>query len=154
MIQLKHFRHIAIIAKDLDIMVNFYTQILGFEIKREFEIESEEFRTGINIPIAKAKGTHLQHSNLSMEIELFEFVEGQNNNQISSQANIPGYRHIAFVVEDLDQSYEVLKENGIEFFSAPITIKEPANVAGFQFVYFKDPEGNLIELNKLPENEM
>lgn len=135
-------------------MINFYTKILGFETKRKFEIESEEFRVGVNIPGAKAKGAHLQHSNLEMEIELFEFIEGASDDVILSQANIHGYRHIAFVVEDLNRSYKELKENGIEFFSEPITIKKPANVAGFQFVYFKDPEGNIIELNKLPEDEI
>jgi hypothetical protein len=24
-------------------------------------------------------------------------------------------------------------------------------VAGFQFVYFRDPEGNIVELNQLPD---
>jgi catechol 2,3-dioxygenase-like lactoylglutathione lyase family enzyme len=69
----------------------------------------------------------------------------------ASIANMIGYRHIAFIVDDLDKSFEILKGNGVEFFSEPITVSEPESVKGFRFVYFRDPEGNIIELNKLPE---
>jgi len=154
MIKINHFRHIGIIVKDLNKMIDFYTTVLGFNVKRAIEIQSEDFRKGIAIPNAKAKGAHLTHPNLSMEIEFFEFYENQNINPAPDIPNMPGLRHIAFIVEDLEGCYNALKNNNIEFFSEPITIKEPADVAGFQFIYFKDPEGNIIELNKLPEGEL
>ncbi len=153
MINIEKFRHIAIIVRDLQKMIEFYTHTLGFNIKRTFEIESDDFGKGVNIPDAKAKGTHLIHPNSNIEIELFEFINNSTPNNTPSIANAPGYRHIAFIVDDLEQSYKILEEKGMEFFSEPITVKEPKEVAGFKFVYFKDPEGNIIELNKLPENE-
>jgi hypothetical protein len=54
-------------------------------------------------------------------------------------------------VSNLQDAYSELKTKGIAFISEPITVKEPKEVAGFQFVYFRDPEGNIVELNQIPE---
>ena len=151
MINIQRFRHVAIIVEDLDRMVEFYTRVLGLELKRQFEIESEEFREGIGIEDAKARGAHLMVPDSNIEIELFQFIHSQGVKEKASIANMIGYRHIAFIVDDLDKSFEILKGNGVEFFSDPITVNEPESVRGFRFVYFRDPEGNIIELNKLPE---
>ncbi len=149
MINIQRFRHVALVVRDLDRMVEFYTRLLGLKLKRTFEIESEEFRKGIGVEDAKAKGVHLMVPDSNVEIELIQF--DQSENEETSVANMTGYRHIAFIVDDLEKSFETLKENGIEFVSEPITVTEPESVRGFQFVYFRDPEGNIVELNKLPE---
>ena len=150
MINVTKFRHVAIVVEDLDRMINFYVDVLGFELKREIEIESDDFRRGVGLPDAKAKGAHLIVPNSDVEIEMFEFKEQIERNSELSLANHPGYRHIALIVDNLEETYECLEKEGIEFYSEPIHVKEPANVAGFRFVYFKDPEGNIIELNQLP----
>lgn len=152
MVTVKGFRHIAVVVRDLENMIRFYTQILGFEVKRHFNIKSEDFRKGVAVAEAEAKGAHLIVPNSSVEIELFQFETPiPNLSNIPFQANRLGYRHMALVVNNLEETYLELKENGIDFLSEPITVKEPKEVAGFQFVYFRDPEGNIIELNQLPE---
>jgi len=40
-------------------MIDFYTGLLGFNVKRKFEIEADDFRKGIAIPNAKAMGARL-----------------------------------------------------------------------------------------------
>lgn len=139
----------AIVVRDLDGMVNFYTQTLGFVVKRRFAIGNEDFRKGIGLPDAEAIVTHLMIPNSDVEIELLQFKETKNRLS-PSPANAQGYRHFALVVSDLKKSWRELKEKGILFLSDPITVKEPKEVAGFRFVYFLDPEGNIIELNELP----
>ena len=151
MINIQKFRHVAIIVEDLDRMVEFYTRVLGLELKRNFDIESEEFRKGIGIKDAKARGAHLMVPDSNVEIELFQFIDDLRVKEKTSVANMIGYRHMAFIVDDLDKTVEILKGNGVEFFSEPITVNEPESVRGFRFVYFRDPEGNIIELNTLPE---
>ena|SRR5437867_7420476 len=131
-------------------MVNFYTQTLGFVVKRRFAIGNEDFRKGIGVPHAEATGAHLMVPNSDVEIELFQFRETRNV-LCPSPANTQGYRHVALVVDNLTESWRELKENGGSFLSEPIMAKEPKEVAGFQFVYFLDPEGNIIELNELPK---
>ena len=45
--------------------------------------------------------------------------------------------------DDLDKDYQRLKEAGVKFLSEPQFIKE----WGMRFTCFRDPEGNLFELN-------
>ena len=151
MIKVNKFRHIAIVVNDFDKMVDFYSKTLGFTVIREFDIASEDFRKGVGISDAKARGAHLSIPGNGVEIEMFEYNQKADRIKELSVANYPGFRHIAFFVENLEDTYKCLKETGIEFFSEPITVKEPQSVAGFRFIYFKDPEGNIIELNQLPE---
>ena len=130
-------------------MVNFYGQTLGFLVKRRFAIGNEDFRKGIGLSEAEAIVTHLMIPNSDVEIELLQFKETKTLLS-SSAANTQGYRHFALVVDDLKESWRELNEKGISFLSEPITVIEPKEVAGFRFVYFLDPEGNMIELNELP----
>ena len=131
-------------------MVNFYTQILGFLVKRRFTIRNEDFRRGIGLPDAEAIVTHLIIPNSNVEIELLQFKEAMNLLSYSP-ADAQGYRHFALVVGDLKESWRELKGKGISFLSDPITVRDPKDVAGFRFVYFLDPEGNIIELSELPK---
>jgi catechol 2,3-dioxygenase-like lactoylglutathione lyase family enzyme len=45
--------------------------------------------------------------------------------------------------DDLDKDYRQMKEAGVEFLSEPQLIEE----WGMRCTYFRDPEGNLFELN-------
>ena len=149
---IKKFRHVALVVTDLDKMLHFYTQVLEFKVKRRFEIKSPEFQTGIGVFGAEAKGTHLAISNSDVEMELFQFsVPTPHASNSLQPANQLGYRHIALVVDDLQEAYSQLKAKGVTFLSEPITVKEPKELDGFQFVYFRDPEGNIVEFNQLPE---
>ncbi|KAA3636632.1 MAG: VOC family protein [Armatimonadetes bacterium] len=55
-----------------------------------------------------------------------------------------GIRYVAFVVEDLDTTHAELQELGVEFLS-PIMPAEPGNDIE-RLVFFRDPDGNLLEL--------
>ncbi|MBI5399305.1 VOC family protein [Candidatus Saganbacteria bacterium] len=153
MLKIKKFRHAAIVVNDLETMLEFYVETLGFVLKRKFEIESDDFRKGVGMPDAKAKVAHLSLPDSDIEIEIFEYKDKLQASEKINRPNYPGYRHIAFIVKDLDESYRELKEKGLRFYSEPITIKEPEMIAGFRFVYFNDPEGNIIELNQLPDGK-
>lgn len=51
---------------------------------------------------------------------------------------------LVFAVEDVDQVYQALKEKGI----APINEPHDRNDWGIRCFHFRDPDGNLIEVNK------
>jgi glyoxylase I family protein len=152
MINIQRFRHIALVVHDLEKMIDFYCQTLGFELKRRFEVKNEDFRRGIGIAKAEAKAAHLTFPNSDVEMELFQFGMPQPEAPfMAPSATQLGYRHVALVVSDLQGAYAELIDKGIKFLSEPITMRDPKEVAGFQFVYFRDPEGNIVELNELPE---
>ena len=150
--KIKRFRHIALIVKSMDSMLTFYQDVLGCVKKRDFVIGSEEFRRGIGIPDATARCVHLTIPNSDVEIELFEFHESSDSLTQPPRINDPGYRHFAIVVEDMDEAVTALKRKGVVFHSNPIRFEQPADIRGFSFVYIRDPEGNIIEINQLPNN--
>ncbi|NJR50427.1 MAG: hypothetical protein HC780_13535 [Leptolyngbyaceae cyanobacterium CSU_1_3] len=42
----------------------------------------------------------------------------------------------------MDQSYQRLQKKGVQFLSKPFTYNPP----GYRIVFFRDPEGNILEL--------
>ncbi len=150
--RIKRFRHVAIVANDLSKLIDFYTQTLGFKVKRRYETKSADFQNGVGVPGAEAMGVHLTIPNSDAEMEMFQFTAPVLNSASTPlPANQLGYRHMALVVANIQEAYLELKSKGITFLSEPITFKEPKEIAGFQFVYFRDPEGNIVELNQLPD---
>lgn len=148
MIKITKFRHAAIIARDLDKMKEFYVDVLGFEWVEDVEIGTDDFQRGIGVKDSSAKGIVLNIPNTDVQIEIFQITPLRQFTDEVSYTNTPGIRHLAFEVEDLNSSYKELTERGIQFVEAPIFVTEPPEVAGLGFAYFKDVEGNIIELNQ------
>ena len=149
--KIQRFRHIAIIVQSMEVMLHFYRDILGFRIIKDFRISNPEFQKGIGLPDASARCVHLALPESTGELELFEFAQPNNRNGDYPAINDPGFRHIALVVQNLDEVVAELKKKGVIFHSAPVRFETPKEIKGFCFVYLKDPEGNFIELNELPE---
>ena len=153
MVTIQRLRHVAMVVEDLELMIAFYTSVFGLQVIQRYETAAEEFRRGVDLPEARAKAAHLQVPNSPVQIEMFQYADSPQPDARRSRADVPGYRHMAFVVDDLDQACVRLRELGIEFFSDPISLRLPDSSGSVRFVYFTDPEGNIVELNELPPGE-
>jgi len=61
--------------------------------------------------------------------------------------NEPGFAHVAFAVDDVEKALEtVISAGGGSV--GEIAITEVDGVASLQVVYARDPEGNIVELQK------
>jgi glyoxylase I family protein len=129
MLQLKAVHHIAIICSDYEQSKRFYTEILGFEIRREV---LREERQSYKLDLA-LNGHYC--------IELFSFP---NPPKRPSRPEAAGLRHIAFQVENVEESIIELNAKGI--FPEPIRIDE---FTGKKFTFFADPDDLPIELYEL-----
>jgi catechol 2,3-dioxygenase-like lactoylglutathione lyase family enzyme len=56
-----------------------------------------------------------------------------------------GAAHVCFAVDDVRSAYGALRADGVEFLSEPHT-----DAAGTQWVYMRDPDGNVVELIEEP----
>ncbi|RTZ95266.1 MAG: VOC family protein, partial [Deltaproteobacteria bacterium] len=56
-----------------------------------------------------------------------------------------GFTHIAFEVDDVGQTFKAAMENGGQVLGK-VTEKKVAGVGLLRFVYFRDPEGNIVEI--------
>lgn len=125
MIQLNKIHHIAIICSNYEISKRFYTEILGFKIVSEvFRKERDSYKLDLSL-------------NDTYCIELFSFP---NPPQRVSQPEACGLRHLAFDVNDIEQTRNYLLSKNID--AETIRIDE---FTGKNFFFITDPDGLPIE---------
>ena len=123
---LKSIHHIAIICSDYERSKKFYTEVLGFEILAEnYRAERNSYKLDLIL-----NGVYC--------IELFSFPNPPGR---VSKPEASGLRHLAFTVENIDDSINELASKNV--------LCEPIRVDGFtgkRFTFFEDPDGLPIEL--------
>lgn len=129
MLQLKHIHHIAIICSDYEKSKRFYTEILGLEIVREvYREERQSYKLDLAL-----LGNYC--------IELFSFP---NPPERPSRPEAQGLRHLAFAVENLDQTVSFLNSKNIN--AEPIRVDE---FTGKRFTFIADPDNLPVEFYEL-----
>lgn len=127
--KLTALHHIAIICSDYQKSKQFYTNVLGFEIRQEvYRKERDSYKLDLAL-----NGTYL--------IELFSFP---NPKPRPTQPEAAGLRHIAFAVENMEEAIKHIQSFGIEV--EPVRLDE---FTGKQFTFFRDPDDLPIELYQL-----
>ena len=120
--------HIAIISSDYQKAKDFYVDKLGFKVNREVERKD---RDDFIITLEAPNG---------ILIELF--IE-KNPPRRVTRPEAAGLRHLAFRVQDIEESVEKLNKKGIE--TEEIRI-DPQN--GKRMTFFMDPDGLPLELHE------
>jgi glyoxylase I family protein len=122
------FNHIAFRCRDLAAQEAFYTKHFGFK-------RSRTFRKG-------EPGEFFMLKLGSVRLELFPPDASITSGQKGGEQPV-GFRHLAFEVPKLEPVIEALRADGIQ----PDEIIEMSKlVPGFRIVFFRDPEGNILEL--------
>ncbi|MDF5709893.1 MAG: VOC family protein [Nostoc sp. S4] len=118
--------HIAIICSDYDRSKKFYVETLGFSIIAEtFRAQRNSYKLDLQV------GENAQ-------IELFSFP---NPPQRFSSPEACGLRHLAFKVDDIEETVDYLNSQGVE--TENIRIDELTNK---KFTFFKDPDNLPLEI--------
>lgn len=122
----KAIHHIAIICSDYQASKVFYTEVLGFDIVQEvYRHERQSYKLDLSL-----NGVYC--------IELFSFPDFVKR---PSYPEACGLRHLAFSVEDVAKTMEVLTQRGV--------VCEPIRTdvhTGKLFTFFQDPDGLPIEI--------
>ena len=119
---------IGLFVKDMPKMINFYRDVLGFEIKEE--------ENATNVYLIKDGTLFMLYERKNFEKmtnRKYEYIKGYN-----------GHFEIALYVdtfEEVDQKYNEVIAKGAKSILEPVT--EPW---GQRTCYIADPEGNLIEI--------
>ncbi|HWW39572.1 VOC family protein [Pedobacter sp.] len=118
--------HIAIICTDYEKSKDFYVRILGLTIVQEaYRAERKSFKLDLAI-------------NDHYQIELFSF---ENPPERPSRPEAAGLRHLAFEVDDVDTTVNLLQLMGVV--TEPVRIDE---YTGKRFTFFNDPDGLPLEI--------
>lgn len=130
--------HITIVVSDIEKSKRFYKDTMNLESTFEEEIGGEQFSKVTATPNVKLRFVVLRSD--SSDVMLAQFL----NPKTSVNRD---FRHIAFEVDDVDKIHSILKNKNIETLSEPVTITDShPKINGKRFFYFRDPDGNLIEL--------
>ncbi len=125
MLPINSIHHIAIICSDYEKAKSFYTEILGFELIREiYREERQSYKADLSV-------------NGKYQIELFSFPAPP---QRVSRPEAAGLRHIAFEVNDINATVQLLQQKNI--IAEPVRIDE---TTGKRFTFIADPDGLPIE---------
>lgn len=133
-------RHVGIVVKDLDSMVEFYkllgfTKIINDENLNGSLIDNLIGMSGVDLRIVKLKSKD-DHS----IIELLQYEDIRPTLKKKNLYDL-GLSHLAIEVDNIDEIYEKLKSIGINFNSPPLLTKDNVRVC-----FCRDIEGNWVEL--------
>lgn len=128
-IGISFIHHLAIICSNYEVSKKFYTEILGFKIINEtYRKDRDSYKLDLAI-----NGTYC--------IELFSFPSPLKR---PSRPEACGLRHLAFGVEDLEKSIQILQSKNV--ITEAVRIDE---LTGKKFCFFQDPDALPIELYAL-----
>ncbi|MFS0513673.1 VOC family protein [Nostoc sp. UIC 10607] len=118
--------HVAVICSDYDRSKKFYVEVLGFSIIQEtFRAARNSYKLDLKV----AENT---------QIELFSFP---NPPERASKPESCGLRHLAFQVDDVEETVFYLKSKGLEVEN--IRVDE---ITGKKYTFFKDPDNLPLEI--------
>ena len=141
--------HVNLVVEDLERMAGFYTTVLGLKETRRFRISGEWIDRTVALSGVVAEGMYLDLPE-GPRVELIRYQRPAGSRpQRLGDSNTPGLRHLAFRVRDIEQIVGRLRDAGVEFFSDVQHVPTgQVDYGGVQkhIVYFRDPEGNLLEL--------
>ncbi|MEO5594051.1 MAG: VOC family protein [Chitinophagaceae bacterium] len=125
-LKLNKVHHIAVICSNYTVSKNFYTEILDLEIIKEtFRAERQSYKLDLKV-------------NDTYQVELFSFP---NPAPRPSRPEACGLRHLAFEVDNIDDTINVLNSRGV--ITETVRTDE---ITGKRFTFFADPDGLPIEL--------
>ena len=140
------FAHTNIVARDWKVLADFYVSVFGCKMKppvREYEGEWLGRATGLDR--ARLEGAHLILPGYGEEgptLEIFTYEDMVSGPKMSAATQ--GFAHIAFEVEDVEKTLSRAIDAGGRMLGQVTRRKVPAGI--LVFVYFKDPEGNIVEI--------
>ncbi|MGM0885175.1 MAG: VOC family protein [Bacillota bacterium] len=122
--------HVRLLVTNVTECFYFYRDIMGFDVIWGDENSPyAEFQTG---------QTKIAINQKSMIAEVVGTLE--KNPESDSQDKLA----LIFAVDNVDETYEELVNKGVEFLNSPLD----RNDWGIRLAHFRDPAGNLIEINQ------
>jgi glyoxylase I family protein len=121
--------HIGLIVSDLGRSTGFY-QALGFETVSD----SSGGETAPSIRFMRSD---------ALQLELFCYPETLPAPDRTGGKQL-GFRHLAFLVDDVDETLRELKTAGV----VPATVEARDVPLGFRVAFFEDPDGVEMELTQ------
>ena len=140
--------HVGITVRDLDRSVAFYHDLIGLEFAVPptpwFEGPDLARGLGVDEPVA-LRVALFEVGDGATWFELLEYRSPPSRTSHAPAQNDIGAAHVAFHVDDIRSTYARLAEAGVRF-NSEVNLVDSGPLAGWRWVYFKDPDDHTMEL--------
>ncbi|MGV8890083.1 MAG: VOC family protein [Pseudomonas sp.] len=147
------YTHTNLIASDWKKIARFYSDVFGCE-----QVGPVRYLSGVNVSggtgveNAQLEGVHLQLPGYGPEgptLEIFQYIE--NREREVAYANSKGLTHLAFEVSNIDDTCsKVIRAGG--WMLGKLVSQVIDGVGVCTFVYVRDPDRNIIEVQMWEHN--
>ena len=141
--------HTNLIARDWRKLSEFYCKVFDcVQVPPERDLEGKWLDNATGIENVKIRGVHLRlpgygHDGPTLEIFQYSDIKPWPEKSPDSQ----GFGHIAFSVDNVDETLNRILEAGGGSVGVVTEVKIEG-VGTIKFVYARDPEGNIIEVQQ------
>ena len=144
------YAHTNINTPDWKRLVQFYIKVFDSKlIPPTRHLYGEWFEKASGIKDAEVHGAHITLPGYDVNGPTLEiFTHTIKNGEQSTTFHQQGYAHIAIAVDDVDATYKKIIENGGSSDGEIVTEYYENMNKTLTMVYAKDPDGNIIEIQK------
>lgn len=145
---------IGLTVADMDREIEFFTQVLDFELVSDAEIAGDAWEHLQGVFGARMRVCTLRLGEESIELTEYLAPTGRPI-PLDSRSNDHWFQHIAIITSDMDAAYARLRAGGVQHVSSgPQTL--PAwnpDAGGIKAFYFRDPENHILEILQFPPDK-
>jgi catechol 2,3-dioxygenase-like lactoylglutathione lyase family enzyme len=142
---------VSISVSDLQRSVEFYRDVLGFREVAEREQSGNDMEHMFGVFGMRVRVERMQLGEEFIELTQFLAPRGRPM-PADTRANDGWFQHVAIIVSDIEKGYSRLRSFKVEQASTgPQRLPDwNPNAGGIKAYYFRDPDGNFLELLEFP----
>ncbi|NUH67274.1 VOC family protein [Sulfitobacter sp. S0837] len=145
---IRGIHHPSLTTDDLDALLSFYSDLLGFEVISSFGWETGSDLSELAGNITGVTGSTARSALLkagNAYLEIFEYTQPLSARSDTPALSNKGIAHICFDSDDVKADHARLSASGVTFKS------EPIDVGPMRVCYCQDPDGNFVELQQITD---
>jgi catechol 2,3-dioxygenase-like lactoylglutathione lyase family enzyme len=138
---IRRMDHVGVVVDDLAAAIQFFGEV-GLELQGEGSVEGRWVDRIVGLEGVRTEFAMMRTPDGNGRLELIKFhsppTQGKNQH---APANTRGIRHVAFVVEDIDDVVTSLQAHGAELVGELVRYEDV-----YRLCYVRGPEGVIVEL--------
>lgn len=143
------YDHTGIVARDVEHLAAFYEKVFAcVPASPPRSLTGDLVGRGVGVPEVELRGMWLLlpgHGNPPPILELFEYSKVQERD--TPPPNQFGFNHISFEVDDVHETAGAVIAAGGSQLGEIVDYETPSGKV-LRYVYMRDPEGNVVELEQ------
>lgn len=137
--------HGGITVKNLEASIKFYRDVLGLKLLK-VEPPRKSRAEQLGVPGAILQIAVFAIPGTTQTLELLDYLEPESPNEYGYPVNSIGAVHIAFEVDNIDETIKNFTEHNVNLASLKYETITEGPLTGWKWVYFKDNDGTNFEI--------